>query len=293
MKCPLWFYCCCLWSLFSVAHSFHPHFNTRRELLLQSVVAVLVPPPSSAEEEQSWIKPYAPLEQLLPAARVKWRIDRAVELSLRNSSATILDELQPLLFPPPNSILRATTSSNNNTNNNNKSRNKTPGQIYLNSYQRSREQAPLLAQPGAWLVQSGEIRAWNNLQRTEQYQETQNEIRAAFNTYTNALVFNADSYLLTAPPDIKKQLIRQDRLPDVTAVVTADLDLRYLYRNQVLTALDDARAEWLYQQDHELVNVHELVDILQQAQKACDQWFRFIDERDVQEVMAVVEMEER
>ena len=85
---------------------------------------------------------------------------------------------------------------------------------------------------------------------------------------------------------------------DIAAVIAADLDLRYLYRNQLLTALDDARAEWKYQtqqqqqqQQQSSVDWTELVHLLKQAQMACQQWFDFIDERDVQEAIKVVDLE--
>jgi len=38
-------------------------------------------------------------------------------------------------------------------------------------------------------------------------------------------------------------MIRNDSLPSVKAVITADLDLRDLYRNQVLTGVEDFRAQ--------------------------------------------------
>ena len=38
-------------------------------------------------------------------------------------------------------------------------------------------------------------------------------------------------------------MIRADALPGVKTVITADLDLRDLYRNQIQTAVDDLQAE--------------------------------------------------
>lgn len=64
----------------------------------------------------------------------------------------------------------------------------------------------------------------------------------AFNYYTRQLSF-ADEYVLTASKEERKQLIRNDNLPSLTAVITSDLDRRDLYRNQFLTAIDDASAE--------------------------------------------------
>jgi hypothetical protein len=256
----------------------------RRDFFIQAFVASTLSQSASSIEEQNVqrIKPYAPLEQLIPAVRVKQRIDRALAIAVAEDSAKA-DRLQELLFPPPGALL-GTTMADTTTSSK-------PSQLYFDSYQRTREQAPLLAQPGAWLVQKGEIRAWKNLQNREQQQETRDETRAAFNAYTNALSYNAESYLWTASPELKKQLIRQDRLPDVKAVVTADLDLRYLYRNQILTAWDDARAEWKYQTTQTQPEWKELVDILKQAQTACHRWFDFIDEKDIEEAMKVVDNE--
>jgi hypothetical protein len=257
----------------------------RRDFFIQSFVAT-IPQSASSIKEQSVqrIKPYAPLEQLLPAVRVKQRIDRALAIAdADRKDSQVSDELQELLFPPPGALLGTTTQDTTAANK--------PSQLYLNSYQRTREQAPLLAQPGAWLVQRGEIRAWKILQSREQQQETRDETRAAFNAYTNALSYNAESYLWTASPELKKQFIRQDRLPDVKAVVTADLDLRYLYRNQILTSWEDARAEWRYQTTQTQPDWKEVVDILKQAQMACNRWFDFIDEKDIEDAMKVVDQE--
>ena len=299
---PWWLYSFCYYVIsynVVVVHSLHPSMilHSRRFFLMQSsLIAAILPEYASSIEspptESRFIKPYAPLEQLLPAVRVKQRIDRALLVLLANSSSqNRADELQSLLFPPPNALLLTSTTSTTTNNKNQLS------PIYRNSYQRTREQVPLLAQPGAWLVQAGEIRAWKTLTANEQNLEQGDEFRAALNTYTNALIFDAESYRWTASPALKKQLIRQDQLPDVTAVIAADLDLRYLYRNQLLTALDDARAEWKYQtqqqqqQQQSSVDWTELVHLLKQAQMACQQWFDFIDERDVQEAIKVVDLE--
>ncbi|GAX21777.1 hypothetical protein FisN_31Lh067 [Fistulifera solaris] len=275
--------CCCWGALLQPTISYNPSI-IRRDFFIQSFLASTIPQSASRIEEQSVqrIKPYAPLEQLLPAVRVKQRIDRALAIADADDSS-VADELQELLFPPPGALLGTATVDSTAGNK--------PSQLYLDSYQRTREQAPLLAQPGAWLVQNGEIRAWKNLQSREQQQEIRDEARAAFNAYTNALSYNAESYLWTASPELKKQFIRQDRLPDVKAVVTADLDLRYLYRNQILTSWEDARAEWRYQTTQTPPDWKELLEILKQAQMACNRWFDFIDDKDIEEAMKVVDQE--
>ena len=92
-------------------------------------------------------------------------------------------------------------------------------------------------------------------------------------------------------------LVREDRLPDVKQVITSDMGMRYLYRNQVLTAMDDVKAEFEYQQSALLVKTRsssdddnrvvvdwvELLDLLDVAGKAMDRWFSLIDSDDVRD----------
>jgi hypothetical protein len=87
-----------------------------------------------------------------------------------------------------------------------------PSRLYMDSYQQSRQQIPLLAQPAAMLGQREELRAWITLKRREQALESKDEFRAAFNLYSDALTFDANQYVLTAPKEVRKELIRQDRL---------------------------------------------------------------------------------
>ena len=110
-------------------------------------------------------------------------------------------------------------------------------------------------------------------------------MRAAFNSYTNNLIFG-DSSLLTASKLEKSKMIRDDRIPGVTSVIRSDLDLRDLYRNQVLTAVDDARAELKYQlQQQETLDASELVAVLSVAQTSCNKWFDFVPEDYAKEAM--------
>lgn len=108
------------------------------------------------------------------------------------------------------------------------------------------------------------------------------EIRAAFNYYTSNLNFNSQEFILTATREERSRLIRDDKIPDVKTVIASDMGLRYLLRNDVLTACDDARAELNYQmkQDPNSVDGGELLDILLMAQNACTKWFDLIDERE-------------
>ena len=94
-------------------------------------------------------------------------------------------------------------------------------------------------------------------------------------------------------------MVREDRLPDVKQVITSDMGMRYLYRNQVLTAMDDVKAEFEYQQSALLVKTRsssdddndnrvvvdwvELLDLLDVAGKAMDRWFSLIDSDDVRD----------
>jgi hypothetical protein len=90
-------------------------------------------------------------------------------------------------------------------------------------------------------------------------------------------------------------MIREDRIPDVKTVIASDMGLRYLLRNDILTACDDARAELKYQMKQTdvgaAVDGRELLDLLLMAQSACSKWFDLIDETSVQEALAIVSKE--
>ncbi|GKZ00535.1 hypothetical protein MPSEU_001005900 [Mayamaea pseudoterrestris] len=110
--------------------------------------------------------------------------------------------------------------------------------------------------------------------------------RAAMNTYTANLRFS-DSYLLTASPSEKSRMLRdKGAFPNVKQVVTADLDLRDLYRNLAQTTLDDVAAE-LYATE---TDVSELSKLTKEAVAAFDQWLSFIDEQDVRAARSAASM---
>jgi hypothetical protein len=72
--------------------------------------------------------------------------------------------------------------------------------------------------------------------------------------------------------------------------------LRFLYRNEILSALDEARAELKYQlgrgrEANDAVDAADLLELLIQAQKASGQWVDFVDEQDLREAMQLVEQE--
>jgi hypothetical protein len=61
-------------------------------------------------------------------------------------------------------------------------------------------------------------------------------------------------------------------LSDIKNVISAGLDLRYLYRNEILSALEDARVELWYQLDqqerHANADTMDLLELLRNAQRA-------------------------
>jgi len=138
--------------------------------------------------------------------------------------------------------------------------------------------------------QWGDRRQFEILSKRQRDLEQASPVRAAFNAYTNNLVFS-DSYQLNAEGDERKNLIRNNALPDVNAVVVSDLDLRDLYRNQVLEKLDDTKAEIEYQLKTGDIDTKEVLSTLKEAQASCREWFSFIPSADVAEALKAVEKE--
>lgn len=138
--------------------------------------------------------------------------------------------------------------------------------------------------------QFGDRRTFQILRQRQRGLEQNNAMRAAFNAYTNNLVFG-NAYQLNAQGDTKKTLVRNDALPDVNAVVVSDLDLRDLYRNQVLQNFDDAKAEVSYQLKTGEYDVDEILNYLGKAQSSCNDWFAFIPKADVEEALLAVRSE--
>jgi hypothetical protein len=250
-------------------------------------------------------KPYAPLENLLPATRVKVLIDQAVETTATliekhqstgntKDQQVLLEQLKSLLLEPHSffktrdEISTSRTYLDNDTWNEWK---KARQQETQRNFQISVHPATGLNEA---LEQWGERRQFRRLRRQQLALEKSNNIRAAFNAYTNNLVFG-ESYILTASSEEKKRLIRQyNHLPDVTSVIRSDLDLRDLFRNQVLTSVDDAKAELEFQLnngDADIMDLSELLAILREAQSSCNKWFEFVPENDFKEALAVVRSE--
>eukprot|EP00980_Cylindrotheca_fusiformis_P009473 scaffold2070_cov105-Cylindrotheca_fusiformis.AAC.4 len=245
----------------------------------------------------------APLELLLPATRVKVYIDQAVTLCrmLREGSsdnddglATRLDRLKDFLDHEPSFLTPAEEKLSKR---------------YLEiktteAWQKARlkEREAKGAELGidyttpydkfnTALQQWGDRRQFSILRSRQRRLEQSNTIRTALNAYTNNLVFG-DAYKLNAQGEEKKAMVRNDALPDVNAVVVSDLDLRDLYRNQILQNMDDAKAEIDYQVKSGDINVDEVFTYLQQAQASCDEWFNLIPKSDVEEALRTVLKEE-
>ena len=247
------------------------------------------------------VAPFAPIDALLPAARVKMTIDNAVDIAsklvaadnnnnnIMGTKKELLHDLETLLLMPQD-FTKGTTPIDVP---------QQPARSYLKSYEEYRNQVSILEKPGAMLVQNGEIDTWKRLKRQEKARENNDEVRAALNYYTSNLNFNSDKFVLTATKEERSRLIREDKIPDVKSVIASDMGLRYLLRNDILTACDDARAELRYQMKQSDSNVtadvdgSDLLELLQTAQGACNKWFDLIDEKDTLTALDTVKKEKR
>lgn len=239
------------------------------------------------------IKPYAPLSALLPATRIKLWIEKAAEAAKpltitdtenrRSSYLSSLKDLNDILQNPPmvfvkeppltRSVVASTAQLTAGISSANK----------VDSRQ-NRRGLNVADRMAAALNQADVERQWGMLQYGEAKKEKSNAFRAAFNYYTQQLQFDGDRFLLTASKEERKQMIRNDKIPTLTAVVVSDLDLRDLYRNQFLTGIDDLRAEVAYQvsQTPETIDIADTLELLSQVRTACQNWFDLIDPRDVE-----------
>ena len=273
--------------------------SSDRRNVLQQITAASVAVITSVNKEPALaVAPFAPINALLPATRVKLMIDRAVDIASKLVAAgdnveishAMLQDLENLLLKPQN-FNRGTTPMEVP---------QQPAKSYLDAYADYRRSVSILEKPGALLVQKGEIDAWKRLKRQERVKEDADEIRAALNYYTSNINFNSDKFILTASKDERSKMIREDRIPDVKTVIASDMGLRYLLRNDILTACDDARAELKYlltkQTDanasDNIVDGQELLDLLLVAQSACSKWFDLIDKKNVQEALLIVSKED-
>jgi len=234
------------------------------------------------------VAPFAPVDALLPAARVKIVIDRSVDIASNlvaeedaDARIGMLHDLESLLLKPQNFNRGAAPIDVPQR----------PAKSYLNAYAEYRNRASVLEKPGAMLVQNGEIDAWRRLKRQERAREEADEVRAALNYYTSNLNFNPDRFVLTGTKEERSKLIRENSVPDIKTVIASDMGLRYLLRNDILTACDDARAELRYQMKQSTADGRDLLELLLSAQKALKKWFDLIDEKDALVAMDIVSQE--
>jgi len=229
--------------------------------------------------------PQAPIETLFPAVRVKLSIDAAIVLAkelIRStdpvSSSAIIEQLKNILLKPQDYTKTLKLQGVPEK----------PADLYTDAYKPMKGDLPFQR----YLIKSGDISTWKDLKKKEKQQERDNEIRAALNAYTDALMFSGSSYLLNVDRATKSSMVREDVLPDVKQVITSDMGMRYLYRNQVLTAMDDVRAELEYVLAQHLdgsIDISELLSLLVLAQQACDRWFELIDPMEVKKAFQIVE----
>ena len=264
----------------------------------------------SKEGESSSPRPSAPLEYLLPAARVGVYIYQALaisenlltQLQSKGDDASTKDKvdatiemLESLLLTPPTFIKSSDPTV-------------TRGDPYNNlppivgemaaQQQKQKERklqsidvgiTPQLFEVGELM---GERRQWNRLVKAERARENASEVRRALNIYTTNINFNPNKYVYSGSKEEKSRLIREDKLPTATDVIRSDLDARDLYRNAVQTALDDARAEFVYQKKNGFEDVSDLVALLKDARVAIDKWFGFIPDGDIREALDAVKSEQ-
>ena len=242
-------------------------------------------------------KPYAPVETLLPALRLKGWVDQAYALS-RQLADTEPDQkdqqyqllkqmndvlsVSPKLFLDGNKIPKRTSRPTAQLTTGISSANKS-------NYKDLRSDLSIPDKMAAMLNQADVERQWGMLQYAESKREQSNEFRLAFNFYTQSLVFG-DSYQLTASKEDKKRMIRNDELPSLTAVITSDLDLRDLYRNQFLTSIEDSKAEVAYQvkQIPEDIDRADSIQLMADAHTACQNWFDLIATVDIDEALSIM-----
>eukprot|EP01082_Thalassiosira_pseudonana_P008877 g7795.t1 g7795 contig26:296359-297353(+) len=112
----------------------------------------------------------------------------------------------------------------------------------------------------------------------------------------NSVEVGITPQFLSGSKEEKRSMILNDKLPTAVDVIRSDLDARDLYRNVVQTKLEDAQAEWVYQkkvmEEGEGLDVGELVELLIGANVAVDKWFSFIPDGDIQEALEVVRREQ-
>jgi hypothetical protein len=240
-----------------------------------------------------------PIELLRPATRVRRYIDQAITicLSIQAENSTDVSSLEPLaqyfgnepasfLTPEETKLSRRyleidTSSAWQSARlKEREERGAEIGVDYTTPYDRV----------NTAIQQWGDKTQFQILRSRQRNLEQASSLRAAFNAYTNNLVFG-DAYQLNIQGDAKKSLVRNNALPDVNAVVVSDLDLRDLYRNQILQNVDNAKAELQYQRKTGDMDIAEIVECLVAAQVSCNDWFGFIPKTDVDAAFEAVTSE--
>lgn len=267
--------------------------------------------PSEGDGNTDASRPYAPMKLLLPATRVKVLIDASVETATELQQQRDNRTKEELIAKLTDILLEQSRASFFQT-----EEEKVASATYLKQrrwgdWKRARQKEAQKAfdipsvDPVTSAVEAfeqwGERGQFKRLQQKRIALDKADTMRAAFNAYTNNLVFGS-GVKITASKEEKSRLIRMyDQLPDATSTIRSDLDLRDLYRNQVLTAFDDARAELEYQlvqqkkgdSDETLVfDASEILTMLRAAQISCLDWFAFIPEKDVAEALSEVKHEQ-
>ena len=279
--------------------------GTLLQSALTSVLALVVPigPSNQVFAEESAAvtmeprQPFAPsLENLVPSCRVRIYIDELLQLAKSSQDSSNEQHGHRWKDLEEHLLLRSPTFVTNDEAMSSKKYMQVKTWSSWEKAQAEQKRSDpfhtATIDPASQLNQAfeqwSEERQWKILRNRQQALERSNSMRAAFNAYTNNLVFG-ESYVFTGSAEDRKRRIRNDDLPDVTAVIRSDLDLRDLYRNQVLTAMDDAKAELQYQLtlSEDSRNPADLLEILEQAKKSCDEWFRFVPDADVKEATAI------
>jgi hypothetical protein len=287
--------------------------STTASLLMPNVATSFDDEVSSSVEniENRTGRPFAPLSALLPAARLKLVVDQMYVLSKTlntnsNEQGTTIDKQYMILeqmyklwihHPPliqANDSKRLTSSMIGST----------LGQITTSvssgnkqQYRNNRKDLTSIPDQMAAMFNQADVeRQWGIIKYQESKLEQQNEVRAALNYYTCQLVFSASTYTLTATAEKRKQMIRNDQLPTPTTVITSDLDLRDLYRNDFLTHIEDAVAEIKYQlnqksiieRSEKVLDISDVIDLMDQANTALSKWFDLISPIDVKEAIETI-----
>jgi hypothetical protein len=260
--------------------------KTRRSILEDTIkVSILCRLMLTSPNTLLAAAPSAALDALLPATRVKRSIERSIKLvhEAKEGSTDALEELKRIILEPQHYTKSLKLQGVPEK----------PADLYLESYRSMKGDLPFQQ----YLVRNGDVNTWKNLKRKEKEMESANEIRAAFNAYTDALLFSGDMYLLNVNKTTRSKMVREEKLPPVKEVINSDMGMRYLYRNEVLSAMDEVKAELEYQVSYQddgiRLDLDELLRLLQLAKKACDDWFDLIDPSDVKQAYQILDMEQK